>query len=253
MILVMRMASSQTRKIGEFILSREDWIQYMECLEHFFLANDIKAAGKKQAVLLTVIGPTAYRRLRNLLAPAKLGDTPYKDLVDTMKKHVNPTPSVTVQRFKFNSRAHQVEETVSTYVSELRSIAEHCNFGESLDDMLRDRLVCGMNNEQIQRRLLAESKLTLKGALEIAQNLETAAQNVQALQGTSQQMPVNPGTVTHDIGNLRVLTHVFAVGRAAICQQSASSRMPNATNVVKWGILSQFVAAGLRTKPINHQ
>ena len=90
-------------------------------------------------------------------------------------------PSVTVQRFKFNSRAHQVEETVSTYVSELRSIAEHCNFGELLDDMLRDRLVCGMNNKQIQRRLLAESKLTLKGALEIAQNLETAAQNVQAL------------------------------------------------------------------------
>lgn len=137
-------------------------------------------------MLLTVIGPTAYRRLRNLLSPAKLGETAYKDLVDAMKKHVNPTPSVTVQRFKFNSRSRQPGETVSTYLSELRSIAEFCNFGQSLDDMLRDRLICGINDEQIQRRLLAESKLTLKRALEVAQGLETAAQNAQALQGTSQ-------------------------------------------------------------------
>ena len=92
-----------------------------------------------------------------------------------MKKHVNPTPFVTVQRFKFNSHVCLAEETVSTYVLELRSMAEHCNFGESLDNMLRDCLVCGINEEQTQRRLLAESKLILKRALEIVQSLETAA------------------------------------------------------------------------------
>ena len=125
---------------------------------------------KKQAVLLTVNGPPAYRRLRNVLSPAKLGDTPYKDLVDAMRKHVNPMPSVAVQRFKINSRIRLAEESVPTYVLELRSIAEHCNFGELLDDMLlRDHLVCGINEEHTQRRLLAENKLTLKRALEIAE------------------------------------------------------------------------------------
>ena len=73
----------------------------------------------------------------------------YKDLVEAMQKHVNPTPSVTVQRFKFNSHSRQPGETVSTYVSELRSIAEFCNFGESLPDMLRDCIVCGINNDKI--------------------------------------------------------------------------------------------------------
>ena len=43
---------------------------------------------------------------------------------------------------------------MSTYVSELRSLAEHCNFGAMLDLMLRDRLVCGINDDAIQRRLL---------------------------------------------------------------------------------------------------
>ena len=93
------MASSYIGKIGEFIPSRKDWTQYVERLERFFLENDIKSADKKRAVLLTVIGPTAYRRLWNLLSPAKFGDTPYKDLVDAMKKHVNLTPSVTAQSF----------------------------------------------------------------------------------------------------------------------------------------------------------
>ena len=85
-----------------------------------------------------------------------------------MKKYINPTPFVIVQRFKFNNHVCLVEETVSTYMLGLCSIAEHYNLGESLDNMLRDCLICGINKEQTQRRLLAESKLTLNRALEIA-------------------------------------------------------------------------------------
>ena len=109
------------------------------------------------------------------------------DLVDAVKKCVNPTPSITVQRFKINSRSRHPGETVSIYVLELCSIAEFCNFGQSLEDMLRDCVVCGINDD-------AESRLTLKRALEIAQSLETAAHNKQALQGTLQMSIA--GTVT---------------------------------------------------------
>ena len=42
-------------------------------------------------------------------------------------------------------------------------MAEHCNFQATLDDMLRDRLVCGVTDGCLQRRLLAEPELTLKG------------------------------------------------------------------------------------------
>ena len=48
--------------------------------------------------------------------------------------------------------------------------------------MLRDRLVCGINNEAIQRRLLSESKLTYEKALEMAQAMEAAMKNAQELQ-----------------------------------------------------------------------
>ncbi len=60
-------------------------------------------------------------------------------------------------------------------------MAQNCNYKDTLDDMLRDRLVCGINQEATQRRLLAEPKLTLTKALELAQGMETAGRNVQEI------------------------------------------------------------------------
>ena len=53
--------------------------------------------------------------------------------------------------------------------------------------MLRDRLVCGIENSQIQRRLLAEPNLTLDKAVEISLAMESADRNARDLQKT--QLP----------------------------------------------------------------
>ena len=41
--------------------------------------------------------------------------------------------------------------------------------------MLRDHIVCGINDDTIQRRLFAESGLMFKKSLKIAQSVETTA------------------------------------------------------------------------------
>ena len=48
--------------------------------------------------------------------------------------------------------------------------------------MLRDRIVCGIANNQLQRRLLAEPDITFKKALELAQAQESTDQGYQQLQ-----------------------------------------------------------------------
>ena len=47
--------------------------------------------------------------------------------------------------------------------------------------MLCDRLVCGINDDAIQRRLLSEQNLTFDKALTTAQGLEAAAKNLHEL------------------------------------------------------------------------
>ena len=178
-------------KIGEFKESEESWTQYVERLEQYFLANEVEDVAKRRAIPLSVCGSKAYALARDLLQPAKPAETTFKTIVNTLEKHFSPKPSEIVERYKFHSRNRNEDEGIAAYVAELRKLTEHCNFGETLPEMLRDRLVCGINNKKIQRRLLAERELTLKKAEEIALGEELAAKHVVDIQSDTNPSSVN--------------------------------------------------------------
>ena len=50
-----------------------------------------------------------------------------------------------------------------------------------MDEALRDKFVCGMKEEIIQRRLLSEKTLTFKTACDISFGMEMAMRNVKEL------------------------------------------------------------------------
>ena len=99
--------------------------------------------------------------------------------------HREPKASIIVRRFQFNSRTRSLDESVADYVAGLRRLAEHCGFNGMLEEMLRDRVVCGINNSAIQKRLLAESDLTLTKAISVAQAAEIADTGVRELQSST--------------------------------------------------------------------
>ena len=169
-------------QFGEFNPQREDWTSYTERLQEYFIANGLEDAAKKKAVLLSIVGAETYQLMRNLTAPAKPTEKSFDQLVKLVEEHHHPAPSVILQRFKFASRRQKPGESIATFVSELRRLSEHCNYGQTLDEMLRDRVVCGIADGRLQRRLLAEPELNLKKAVELAQAQETADQGAQHLQ-----------------------------------------------------------------------
>lgn len=159
--------------IGEYNAGKEEWSQYAERLDHFLAANGIEDA-KKKDVFLAVIGPPTYKLLKSIVAPAKPGEKEYDQLVQLLTQNFEPAPSEKMRRYHFNSRIRRKGELVATYVSELRGLAQFCNYGNTLETMLRDRLMCGINDESIQCHLLAETTLTFKKALKLAQGMEAA-------------------------------------------------------------------------------
>lgn len=165
-----------------FDSSTQSWEEYCEVLHHFFEANGIDDAGRRKAILLSSVGSQTYSLMRNLVSPAMPGDKNFDELVKILKDHFNPKPSEIVQRYKFNSRNRKHGETVMEYVAVLRKLAQDCNYGDKLSDMIRDRLVCGIGDDRIQRRLLSEPDLTFDKALKLAQAIETASKDVKDLQ-----------------------------------------------------------------------
>ena len=105
--------------------------------------------------------------MRNLISPSTPNEKSFQQLVETLKNHYDPRPSKTMQWFYFNSRVRKLGESVANYLTKLQALAQYCNFGGTLEDMLRDRLVIGINDLVLQRCLLVEARLTLKKATEI--------------------------------------------------------------------------------------
>ena len=151
-----------TGTLGRFFDGTSDWDQYVERLENFFLANDIVDDAKKRAVFLSVIGPSSYKTLRNLVTPEKPADKTLAELVKVLSTHFKPKPSEIMERFKFHSRSRKPGESVATLVAERRSLTEFCNFGTTLEAMIRDRLVCGLlfRNDYSQSPICPTPKLS---------------------------------------------------------------------------------------------
>ena len=103
----------------------------MERVEQFFLANDIDD-DHKVPTLLSLIGGKTYTLLRDLLAPEKPATKSFQQIVTTLQQHLSPKP------------LEIEEESILSYVAQLRTLATHCNFGGNLNEALRDRLVCGL-------------------------------------------------------------------------------------------------------------
>ena len=155
-------------------------------IDNYFEANEITEDNRKRAILLTVCGGKIYRLMRDLLSPALPKDKKYTELIELVKTHASPEPSVIVERFKFNSCVRESKESVADDEARLRNLTTHCKYSaEILTEMLRDRFVCGINNETIQRRLLAETKLTLEKALTLAKFIETAVENTRDISGAN--------------------------------------------------------------------
>ncbi|XP_003378214.1 hypothetical protein Tsp_02413 [Trichinella spiralis] len=135
------------------------WELYVERLNFYFEANDITSAEKKRAILMSVCAPSEI-----------------------------------VFRLRFHKRSQRPNESIPEYVAALMHLSENCNFGKTLDDMLRDRLVGGVRDEVIQRGLLAEPNLTFDLAQEIAIAAETAQRNTEEIR-TSNNDPAFISTV----------------------------------------------------------
>ena len=146
---------------------------YLERVSLFFEANEI-ARGKRVTWFLNLMGVKTYLLVHNLVAPFQPKNKSFDQIVTTLKEHFELKRFINAQRFYFHCRDQMSEETIADNIAESRRLVTPCDFGEYLNEALRDRLVCGLCNEGIQKQLLSEVGLTLARAVTIAQNLEAA-------------------------------------------------------------------------------
>ncbi|XP_064479680.1 uncharacterized protein K02A2.6-like [Ornithodoros turicata] len=81
-------------------------------------------------------------------------------------------------------------------------MAAKCEFGQFLDDALRDRFVAGLRNPAIQSRLLKKKELTFETACQFAKSVELAGRELRgfrAVAGTDADVPAIKKTSTKPV------------------------------------------------------
>ena len=117
---------------------------------------------------------------------------------------------VIAERFGFHKRNQKVGESVSDFCVAIQKLSEHCQFGTTLNDALRDRLVCSLASENIQRKLLIEADLTYERAKNIAIAAETATKDAEELR---KPMPTEVNKMKAKRPSTKVVT---ADGKASV-------------------------------------
>ena len=59
----------------------ETWVSYIERLQQYFVANDIKGEDRQRAVLLSVSGASTYQLIRSVVSPEKRTEKTFEQLV----------------------------------------------------------------------------------------------------------------------------------------------------------------------------
>lgn len=171
--------------IPQFDDTVDTWNAFKIRLEAFFEGNDLidtTSEKKRRALLISALSTRTITVLSSRCVPQKLNELTYSEVVQLLNDHFDPKPNEIAQSYKFFTRNQLPEESVTDFIVAVRRVADSCNFGQALDRMLRDRIVCGLRNPDIRRTLLARSSLTLKEAEEVALSSELAALHVRFME-----------------------------------------------------------------------
>ena len=86
--------------------------------------------------------------------------------------HFVARKKVMYERTKFNSRRQEPGDPVEAFITSLYTLAEHCGYEALHDEMIRDRIMVGIQDRKLSEKLQLDSTLTLEKAVTSAETVK---------------------------------------------------------------------------------
>ena len=164
----------------------QNWRYFQDSWNNYIIATYLKSSDADVivATLLSVIGKECYQVYMHLpMTEAERKD--YKIILKKLSDYFEPKKNTIYERYVFNSTVQEPNDSFDAFVNRLRKNASSCNYGNLCDEMIRDRIVIGLQDNQQRARLLREADLTLERTLTLCRTRELAQQQLQKIEGES--------------------------------------------------------------------
>ena len=133
------------------------WCKWKKSLEYFLLASGINDEKRKRALLLHLIGADTQEIFETF---SNTGED-YKSAMVKLDEYFDHKKHVPFERHKFREAEQEFGESVDSFVTRLRKLSIHCEFGTEVENNIRDQLVSKCQSTNLRRRLLIEKDSTL--------------------------------------------------------------------------------------------
>ena len=136
-------------KLEHWPLWKQQWANYVVLSRLNTQSTDYQTA-----MLLNSIGTEALKVYNGFVfAPDESRDVTH--IIRKFDEHIIGQLNETYERYKFNCRNQTPGESVDSFVTALRNLAKNCNFCECMrDSLLRDRVIMGILDNDLRKRLL---------------------------------------------------------------------------------------------------
>ena len=162
---------------------RDEFVRYVDLT----LSSEEEDEKKKVKLFSYLVGESGRELLDTLMGDRARDAWKLDDIIDKFDAHCNPSVNEVVERYRFFARNQGVSEAIDSYVTELKLLAKTCNFGTLRDSLIRDRIVCGLNDAGMRERLLREKNMTLDKCVQLCRAAELSRETIKAISGPMEE------------------------------------------------------------------
>ena len=175
------------------------WRRWETSFNHYYYACELdkKDAKRQVATLLHVAGPEAQEIHSQFKFAAGEDKDDYETILKKFSEYCQPRKNTVYERYKFWQRDQMEGEPVDRWLKELKTMSAKCEFKETEDLMLRDKIVFGVNDDRIRERLLRDCELDLSKAVNICRAAESTRVQLKEMSSNTNQ------TVTREVNAVR--------------------------------------------------
>lgn len=160
----------------------ENWKKFSRVWTNYEVATGLSEKDMKVrvATLLTCMGPDAIELCETFTLSADDRKDCVK-VIQAFEKYCIGETNETYERYMFNCRCQEANETIDAYASVLRTLVKTCNYGDLENSMLRDRIVIGIRDNRTRKRLLQEKKLAFSKCMDMCRASEKTDERARTM------------------------------------------------------------------------
>ncbi|KAL1262289.1 hypothetical protein QQF64_007554 [Cirrhinus molitorella] len=165
----------------------ENWKKWKQKFGLYMTASGVETKDKKiqSCTLLHVIGDEALEIYNTFDFIETEDKDNVKEIIKKFDDYFEPQKNVTFERHIFNSRVQTLGESIDQFVTDLKTKAKSCEYGQLCDSLIKDRIVIGIRDDDLRARLLRETDLDLHKAVQMWRAAEASRAHLSQIQVAS--------------------------------------------------------------------